>query len=161
MPFRPSLHHQRRFCGLMLLLWLFAVLSGTVNACVLAQTAQPAHHEHAGHALAHDAVAGMAHEHADDAVDEHADEHAADHADAQAAHHHADAHLACHKFCQDEARTLPPNKHLDGADFTPILLLYGSPLLPEVTAPQPVAQAPQRPPAHGPPLVIRLLRLAL
>ncbi len=147
MPFRLSRHHQRRFCGLMLLLWLFAVLSGTVNACVLAETAQPAHHDHAGHALAHDVIEGKVHEQA--------------HADAHAAHHHADAHLACQKFCQDEARTLPPHKHLDGADFTPILLLYGSPLLPEVTAPQPVTQAPQRPPAHGPPLVIRLLRLAL
>lgn len=149
MPFRPSLRHQRRFCGLMLLLWLFAVLSGTVNACVLAEAAPPAHHEHAEHALAHDAIEGKGHEHAD----EHADEHPA--------HHHADAHVACHKFCQDEARTLPTLKHLDGADFAPILLLYGSPLLPKVTALQPVAQAPQRPPAHGPPLVIRLLRLAL
>lgn len=157
MPFRPSLHHQRRLCGLMLLLWLFAVLSGTVNACVLAETAPPAHHEQPEHALAHDAIEGKGHEHADD----HAHEHADAQADEHPAHHHADAHVACHKFCQDEARTLPTPKHLDGADFTPILLLYGSPLLPDVTAPQPVAQAPQRPPAHGPPLVIRLLRLAL
>ncbi|MBI3382085.1 MAG: hypothetical protein HY019_08780 [Aquabacterium sp.] len=151
MPFRPSLHHQRRFCGLLLLLWLFAVLSGTVNACVLAENApsnQPAHHEHGGHALAHEDMeeAGHlnGHLHADDA-----------------AHHHADEHVACHKFCQDEARTLPPNKHLDGADFAPVLLLYGSPLLPEATAPPSVAHAPQRPQAHGPPLVIRLLRLTL
>ncbi len=145
MPFRLSPRHQRRFCGLMLLLWLFAVLSGTVNACVLAEAAQPAHHEHAEHALAHDAIEENGHAHADE----------------HAAHHHADEHVACHKFCQDEARTLPQSKHLDGVDFTPVLLLYGSPLLPDVTAPLPVEQAPQRPPAHGPPLVIRLLRLAL
>lgn len=135
MPFRLSLQRQRRFCGLMLLLWLFAVLSGTVNACVLADNAR-AEHPHGEHGLAHEATAGSGHEHADE-------------------------HVTCHKFCQDEARTLPPNKHQDGLDFTPILQLHGSPLLPEVTAPQPAAQAPQRPPAHGPPLVIRLLRLAL
>lgn len=147
MPFRLSPRHQRRFCGLMLLLWLFAVLSGTVNACVLAENtrpAQPAHHEHGEHALAHEAMVVDEHEHAD-----------------EAAHHHADEHVACHKFCQDEARALPQHKHQDDADFTPVLLLYGSPLLPEATALPPVAHAPQRPQAHGPPLVIRLLRLTL
>lgn len=149
MPFRLSPRHQRRFCGLMLLLWLFAVLSGTVNACVLADNArpaQPAHHDHGEHAPAHDAMA------VDEGVHEHADE---------AAHHQADAHLACHKFCQDEARILPPHKHQNDAGFAPVLLLYGSPLLPEATAPLSVAHAPQRPQAHGPPLVIRLLRLTL
>lgn len=144
MPFRPSPHHQRRLCGLMLLLWLFALLSGTVNACVLADSAPPALAPHSEHAHHHDAVEDETHAHAEDA-----------------AHHHADEHVACHKFCKDEARTLPHNKHQGDVDFTPVLLLYGSPLLPPTQAIAPAARAPQRPLAHGPPLVIRLLRLTL
>lgn len=147
MPFRLSPQSQRRFCGVMLLLWLFAVLSGTVNACMLAdnaRTGQAAEHVHGDHDLAH-------HEHHDGQAP------LAD----DTAPHHADEHLACHKFCQDEARTLPPGKYQDGLDFTPVLQLHGSPLLPEVTPTLPVVQATQGPPAHGPPLVIRLLRLAL
>lgn len=160
MPFRFSLLKQRRLCGVMLLAWLFALLSGTVNACVLAERAAGPH-QHDGHAQ-------HAHEHhgavQDDRHDGHDDAQERQDAlldEAETPSPHADAHVACHKFCQDESQTLPPNPHRDSADFAPVLIPYGSPLLPEATAVVQSAFPDERPPAHGPPLVIHFLRLTL
>lgn len=145
MRFRPSTHAQRRLCGVMLLVWLFAVLSGTVNACVLTERSAPAHTEHMDH------VAIALHDHAHD------------HPGASPAGlRHVDEHLVCHKFCKDQSASLTPFKSAHDQDFHPVLLVLGSALLPDAWAAQPVPPAVEhRPPAHGPPVYIRLLRLTL
>lgn len=149
MPFRTSTNLLRRLCGLVLFAWLLGVLSGTVNACMLADQAQEAH------AARHHHHSDDDHDHALAALHAHADE------DAQAADHQADEHVLCHKFCKDQGLTLPHHKGLGEQDFSPTLIALSGPVLPIA----PATPAPVRwmdgPQAQGPPLVIRLLRLAL
>ena len=127
--------------------WLFGVLSGTVNACVLADQASdqapgaPATQHHHEHQHAHEAVHG--HEHA------------------QPADHQADEHVLCHKFCKDQSLTLPHHKGLSEQDFSPALIALSDPVLPPEPAIPPTARWMDGPQAQGPPLVIRLLRLTL
>lgn len=148
MPFRATSTALRRLCGLVLLAWLFGVLSGTVNACVLADqtpdqspsapTKQQHHHAHAhGHEAAHE------HEHT------------------QPVDHQADEHVLCHKFCKDQSLTLPHHKGLGAQDFSPALIALSGPVLPPEPAIPPTARWMDGPQAQGPPLVIRLLRLTL
>lgn len=144
MPFRTSTHTLRRLCGLVLLAWLLGVLSGTVNACLLAEQGQdtpsaPQHHHEPGH------------EHADEGAP------AADHR----ADHQADEHVLCHKFCKDQSLTLPQHKGLGEQDFSPTLIALSGPVLPAAPSIPPTARWMDGPQAQGPPLVIRLLRLAL
>lgn len=152
MPFRTSSTTLRRLCGLVLLAWLFGVLSGTVNACMLADQAQEApatHHHHDELPAAHE------HAHAPSTMHAHADE------QAQTAHHQADEHVLCHKFCKDQSLTLPHHKGLDEQDFSPTLIALSGPLLPPTPALPPSTRWMDGPQAQGPPLVIRLLRLTL
>lgn len=144
MPFRPSLHRQRHLCGVMLLVWLFAVLSSTVNACVLTEKVVPAH---AGHS-AHVAVALHDHGHDHPGVQE-------------GGLNHLDEHLACHKFCKDQSAPLTPFKSAQDQDFHPVLIALVSTFLPDAWTPPSMAPTSPRPPAHGPPVHIRFLRLTL
>ncbi|TAK87538.1 MAG: hypothetical protein EPO09_18720 [Aquabacterium sp.] len=146
MPFRTSTHTLRRLCGLVLLAWLLGVLSGTVNACLLAEPAQdtsaaPLHHHERAH--------------------EHADDPAANHRADQQADRHADEHVLCHKFCKDQSLTLPQHKGLGEQDFSPTLIALSGPVLPVAPSIPPTARWMDGPQAQGPPLVIRFLRLAL
>lgn len=149
MPFRTSTNTLRRLCGLVLLAWLLGVLSGTVNACLLAEQVQEA-----GSTLEHE----HEHAHPQAAMHAHADESA--HA-AAPVHHQADEHVLCHKFCKDQNLTLPQHKGLDEQDFSPTLIELSGPVLPAAPAIPPTTRWMDGPQAQGPPLVIRLLRLAL
>lgn len=154
MPFRTSSNTLRRLCGLVLLAWLFGVLSGTVNACMLADQAPEApaaHHHHDELPAEHE----HEHAHAPSTMHAHADE------QAQAAEHKADEHVLCHKFCKDQSLTLPHHKGADEQDFSPTLIALSGPLLPPTPALPPTTRWMEGPQAQGPPLVIRLLRLTL
>lgn len=145
MPFRNSTHILRRLCGLVLLAWLLGIVSGTVNACVLADQAQdePTSAHHHGHAQDQAAM----HAHAEE--------------QAHAPAHQADEHVLCHKFCKDQTLTLPQYKGLGEQDFSPALIALGGPELPGAPALPRTTRWMDGPQAQGPPLVIRLLRLAL
>ncbi|HEX5355987.1 MAG TPA: hypothetical protein VFW93_07205 [Aquabacterium sp.] len=154
MPFRTSTTTLRRLCGLVLLAWLFGALSGTVNACMLAEPASDApaaHHHHEEQGPEHD----HEHEHGSAALHAHADE------QAQRPDHQADNHVLCHKFCKDQSLTLPHHKGLDEQDFSPTLIALSGPVLPPTPALPPTTRWMEGPQAQGPPLVIRLLRLTL
>jgi len=142
---------RRRLCGVMLFVWLFAVLGSTVNACVLSGSSpvKAAAHQQALEYLAHEGNEG--HEDTEDAA-------------APAEHHHhdqADEHASCHKFCKDESTTLPQTRVMDDQDFTPVLLSTFSSLLPDALPQARLTHALAQPRAQGPPLVIRFLRLTL
>jgi hypothetical protein len=123
----------------MLVAWLFALGMGVVNACVVTPPAVDGHRV---------AVIGQ-HDLAEPATHAH--------------HGHGDAigQTGCLKFCADESSTLSKSP-------VPALDL-GLPLLAMVSAWQPVGPmtaigtrlAFDRPMPHGPPLVIRFLRLTL
>ena len=142
---------RRRLCGVMLFVWLFAVLGSTVNACVLSGSSpvKAAAHQQALEYLAHEGNEGS--EDTEDAA-------------APAEHHHhdqADEHASCHKFCKDESTTLPQTRVMDDQDFNPVLLSTFSSLLPDALPLAPLTHALAQPRAQGPPLVIRFLRLTL
>ena len=130
----------RTIAARVLLVWLFALATGFVNACLVepAQAAPDAHHH--AHALAE-----------------------ADHAAADS-HGVPDANKAsCQKFCADEASSVPATKHtLDpGPAWGPALL----PALPlwavAGDSGDAFARADTGPPPGRVPIRITLLRLAL
>lgn len=156
---RP-LHFTRRqlrhTACVALFAWVFALVSGVANAC-LVQAAEPG-------AAAFSLAAGTRIGGCDSGVApcEH---------DAGPAHHHADSErggpvepggkAACLKFCADESSTLAKSK-ASQADLPGPVLLAGAPWL---TAVQVAAaaqwQAVERPASVGPPLFLRLLRLTI
>lgn len=134
---RASLRTKRSICCLMLLAWVFAVLSGTVNACVV--------DGHEGPGVVHLLQAQGEHQHS-----------SADHD-----HDHGGGHAGCSKFCKDESVTVTKYKSLDTITLAPVLVNSNA-TLPVCAAERLSAQrCAARPPAHGPPLVIRFLRLTL
>lgn len=137
MHYRPSHPTQRRICGAMVLVWLFALLISTAHACVVSEPSQPdgLHGSMVTRMVTHMEPAGPA--------------------------HHDDALASCHKFCKEQSATLTKNKNLDNLDFALAMVAHGSPALPAAPPALPAQRLQERPQAHGPPLVIRFLRLTL
>lgn len=133
--------HLRTIAARVLLVWLFALATGFVNACLVtpAQAAPDAHH----------------HEHALPAPDHAAaDEHGGPHANK----------ASCQKFCADEASSVPATKHtLDPGPAWGAALLPALPLWVGVDDPGAAfARADTAaPPGGRVPIRIALLRLAL
>lgn len=130
----------RTIAARVLLVWLFALATGFVNACLVepVQAAPDAHHHaHAVPAPDHDA----------------ADPHAASAANK----------ASCLKFCADEASSVPATKHaLDPGPAWGLALLPALPLWVGVDdAGAAFARADAGPPPWRVPIRIALLRLAL
>lgn len=166
--FRASTSTKRRICGVMVLVWLFAVLSSAVNACVLSEPDQKEGLHHASFEV----LTAVGHDHADQADDDHDGDHGVVHGDhdhalpsdwthASEHSHHDEGAAGCHKFCKDESATLTKNKNLESPSFSLALINTGSQLPPIAQAPMRAQRVQERPQAQGPPLVIRFLRLAL
>lgn len=141
----PTRARLRRFAACVLLLWLFGLASGVVNACVVASGLR-----HAAHAAAVEA----AHDHAS---------HGADAAAAQHDHDGHDEQPPCERLCDEPAAPAQADKQ------------QGSPLSGFWLAAAPLASLPQWPdmarsaalPRAAPaaraaiPIPIAYLRLAL
>jgi len=139
-----------------LLAWVFALVSGVANAC-LVQTIEPG-------VTNFSLVAGTQLAGCDSGVApcEH---------DAGPAHHHTDSGLGepvqdggkavCLKFCADESLAVAKSK-VSQADMSGPLLLAGTPWLSAVQVAAAAQWRPvERPASVGPPLFLRLLRLTI
>ena len=140
--------HRRRTAWVTLLAWVLALLAGMVNACQL-QTRDAARHGPAKVGLHDSGVHAAQASHAGHVVQDRG----APAPDAGKA--------GCLKFCDDGASTLAKGQagHDEPAAPVVVAILEWRVALPAPNAAfeRPAAQ----PRAHGPPLVIRLLRLAL
>lgn len=156
---RP-LHFTRRqlrhIACVAFLAWVFALVSGVANACLL-QTAEPG-------AATFSVAAGAQTAGSDVSVAPWAH-------DAGPARHHADSErgdpvehgdkAVCLKFCADESSALATSK-ASQADLSGPVLLAGAPWSPAVqVAAAAQCQAVERPASVGPPLFLRLLRLTI
>lgn len=143
--------HRQRLLNTVwvtLLAWLFALSAGVVNACVLNIPALAMLGLSAeSHAVLPQAVADTAH---------HDGEPVAHHK-----HGQNGANDSCQKFCDDESSAL--SKGSTPALDTGVALVAGVAWRGAVVASTNVGTdlSLQRPTAHSPPLVIRLLRLTL
>jgi hypothetical protein len=175
--FRASSSTKRRISGVMVLVWLFAVLSSAVNACVLSESDRG----HGVQRVALEVLAemGHGHDHAAEAADDdhaHSDDHGVTQASGHGDHdhpmptdwasasghsHHDEGTAGCHKFCKDESATLTKNKNLESPNFSLALVNSGGLPPPFTQTPMRVQRVQERPQAQGPPLVIRFLRLTL
>ena len=155
-----SLHFTRQqlrhTACVALLAWVFALVSGVANACLL-QTAKPG-------AAAFSFAAGT------QKVGCGSDVAPCEH-DAGPAHHHADSgrsepgqhggKAVCLKFCADESSALAKSK-ASQADLPGPALLAGAPWSPAVQVAAAAQWRPvERPASVGPPLFLRLLRLTI
>lgn len=150
---------QRRLCGLLVMVWLFAVLLGAARACLtlaplpaqVGTMAPPSLHAH--HA-AHDPAAHAAHAH----------HHGSPQLATAAPDLPAAAHAHCAKFCDEEGQSLTQAKGLELPDHLPVTL-PAQPYHPWVALNAPLAWRTGwqhgRRAAHGPPLRLQLQRLAL
>ena len=136
--------------------WVFALVSGVANACLL-QTAEPG-----TTAFSLAAGAQTAGCHSGVAPCEH---------DAGTAHHHADSgsgepaqhgdKAVCLKFCADESSALAKSK-TSQADLPSLVPMASAPWLPAaLVAAAARWQAVERPASVGPQLFLRLLRLTI
>jgi uncharacterized protein involved in copper resistance len=156
---RP-LHFTRRqlrhTASVALFTWVFALVSGVANAC-LVQAAEPG-------AAASSFAAGAQMAGCDSGV-------AACEHDAGPAHHQADngrgepvqhgGKAVCLKFCVDES-SAPAKSKASQADLPGPVLLAGAPWSPAVqVAVAAQWQSVERPASVGPPLFLRLLRLTI
>ena len=156
---RP-LHFTRRqlrhTACVALFAWVFALVSGVANACLL-QTVEPGA---TSRSLTADAQTAGCHSGA--APCEH---------DAGPAHHHADSgrgepaqhgdKAVCLKFCTDEASALAKSK-ASQADLPGPVLLVGAPWSPAVQDAVAAQWWPvERPASVGLPIFLRLLRLTI
>lgn len=140
---------RRRLAAALLFVWLFALVAGMANACALGgEQAWPASHAHDDAAALHGHEAHEGHEQAP-------------HPSAPGPQDHDEA---CQKFCDDERSTLNlVAKDLGSPGSLQLLLV---PFATLAWTPG-VVQPPEAPPADvppcmtGPPIPIRLLRLAL
>lgn len=156
---RP-LHFTRRqlrhTACVALFAWVFALVSGVANACLL-QTAEPG-------VTTFSLVAGTQLAGCDSGVApcEH---------DAGPAHPHTDSgrgepvqdggKAVCLKFCADESSALAKSK-VSQADIPGAVLLAGTPWLSAVQVAAAAQWRPvERPASVGPPLFLRLLRLTI
>jgi hypothetical protein len=134
---------RRRTAGVLLVVWLFAVAAGVVNACALTPTGLSAH------AGVHADVAAHGSHHDDDRlIDRHRQE-------------QPPGKDSCLKFCDEESSAIAKVKSpaVDPGSTLPTL---AEPWRATVHASGAGPwQSPERPGSHGPPLVIRLLRLTL
>lgn len=158
MSFRTTLRTRRRTCGAMLVAWVFAIGTGSVNACAL--TAQ----EPSGSPRATTAwITPEEGDHHDDEDDELQSAGGLTHHDAAAVSHasHEDGHAGCHKFCKDESATLPRHAALDSPTFSPLLIDTRVALPTRPIGDPLVRRNAEHPWANGPPILIRFLRLTL
>ena len=154
------LHFTRRpprhTAGVALFAWVFALVSGVANACLL-QTVEPGA---TSRSLTADAQTAGCHSGA--APCEH---------DVGPAHHHADSgrgepaqhgdKAVCLKFCTDEASALAKSK-ASQADLPGPVLLVGAPWSPAVQDAVAAQWWPvERPASVGLPIFLRLLRLTI
>jgi hypothetical protein len=158
----PTCHFDRRqlrrTAWVTLVVWLFALAAGVVNACALAPAGSAArgvspvsHVDIAAHDAAEGTLVSVGHD--------------GDHDQVGPVSSHTHGHDAgkdsCLKFCDDESSAIAKVK-------LPVVDL-GAGLLTVVEAWNPIAalgslgvrRARERPGAQGPPLVIRFLRLIL
>lgn len=131
--FRIRPQHRRRLVGLMLVVWLFAVMNSTVHACAVMGH---------GHADAARVVLEAAH-------------------DGGASPAPVPCEGGCRKFCKDESATLTKADSQPGMNPAALLLIPGSTVLPGAGAGLAPMRAPLRAPAHGPPVFLRYARLTL
>ena len=147
--FRNSTRRQRRLVWLTLLMWLFALASGVVNACVLSipeRTAEgsspPVHSEAATHARPSEGVGA----------------HGADDRETGSG---SSGKVTCLKFCDDESSAITKSAS-SGADMVVALVDARIERRLAVPAAQTDSGSSLEPPrAQGPTLVIRFLRLTL
>jgi len=155
-PLHFTRRQLRRTAGVALFAWVFALVSGVANACLL-QTAEPG-------ATAVSIAAGT------QKVGCGSDAAPCEH-DAGPAHHHADSgrdepvqhggKAVCLKFCADESSALAKSK-ASQAELPGPVLLAGAPWSPAVqVAAAAQWQVVERPASVGPPLFLRLLRLTI
>ncbi len=147
---------------MVLFAWVFALAAGAANACVVTLTgsAAPAGHEPHAHVAHGGAGQDLA-----------ADEAAAHHHALHSGHEHVDGHphpdlpdagkAGCLKFCSDESSALSKNGNPDFAQIPAAFLMDGLKIVPAPTADALAGLSLECPSAHGPPLVICLLRLTL
>ena len=158
MSLRTTLRTRRRICGAMLVAWVFAIGTGSANACVLTSL-EPPGSPHATTEL----FTPEADDHHDDEDGGLQSAGRLAHQDATGASHalDEDGHAGCHKFCKDESATLPKHTALDSPTFAPLLIdtRVALPTRP-IGAPF-VHRDAERPWANGPPIVIRFLQLTL
>jgi hypothetical protein len=141
----------------MVLVWLFAVFSSAVNACVLAGPPQSG--VHAGLAVGLDAEGDQAGHHPAALHDLMAD--GAEHAVAATHSDDGDDHASCTRFCEDQKATLTKHASQDSPELPAALLdTGGTPVVypPAAPAHRRVSPAPR---ALGPPVALRFLRLTL
>ena len=159
---RPHRRQLRHFVWVALFAWVFALAAGVAHACVVALPASaPAGHEnhrHVHESVDHGLAPAALADHAGGHKSEHKSEHTSGHPDQSQID---PAKTSCLKFCDDEASALSksgsPWFDLAAAD----VLMGGLSirLAPLADALDRRSLANHR--AHGPPLVIRLLRLTL
>lgn len=158
MSLRTTLRTRRRICGAMLVVWVFAIGAGSVNACALTA------HEPPGSPHATTAVfPSEADDHHGDEDDEFQPAGGLSNHDASAPSHgsHEDGHAGCHKFCKDESATLPKHAALDSPTFAPLLIDTRVALPTRPISDPLVHRDAERPWANGPPIPLRFLRLTL
>ena len=141
---------KRSTAFVMLLLWLFALTSGVVNACILESGRANNHHGAAGHSHATTVATEGSGEHAGSTDDHHADE--------------LSSKASCLKVCDDSSQALAKLSSgvVDPADpgLAPLLVTVAWTTTALVVAGlDRVADFP--PPRPREPISIRLLRLAL
>lgn len=127
----------------MLVIWVFALAAGVVNACALT----PAGLEERGGMHA-DATVPASHRDKGEQVGHHG-------------HQRDSGKDSCLRFCDDESSAITKVK-LPVVDLGLTLLTAAEPWSSVVAAiVADLAQSPERPASQGPPLVIRFLRLTL
>ena len=155
-PLHFTRRQLRRTAGVALFAWMFALVSGVANAC-LVQAAEPG-------AAALSLPEGTRRGGCDSGVApcEH---------DAGPAHHHADSgrsepgqhggKAVCLKFCADESSALAKSK-ASQAELPGPVLLAGAPWSMAVQVAAAAQWRPvERPASVGPPIFLRLLRLTI
>ena len=144
----------RRTACVALFAWMFALLPGAVNACLLQQNPQSAPGSISSQV---DPMAGKAAEPAAQQV-QHGHPQGADEPDGFGNH---SAKAGCLKFCADESSAVIKNKsaQADLSGLIAVASLQWPPAVPGLVA-APWLPAEQ-PASGGPPLFIRLLRLTI
>ena len=158
----PAFHFNRRqlrrTAWATLVVWLFALTAGVVNACVL--TPSGSAERAVGHAsrvdiAVHDAQAGTRPDGQGGSRHGHAE------SVAQHGHEQDFGKVSCLKFCDDESSAVT-KVQLPVVDLGSTLLTIVEPWNPSAaTGGVGVRQPLERPSSRGPPLVIRFLRLTL
>jgi hypothetical protein len=143
-----NIRAKRSTAFVVLLVCLFAITSGLVNACVLEARGTHRHESATAHPFAEKAVAAISAGHTDVIASQGAD---------------SDTSRApCLKVCEDGSQSvLKTPSRVDSADPDPPLLtgLVWTVAVPPILALRPVAQA--QPPEPGVPIRVRFARLTL